>query len=83
MSYSRYRRSVNRCTARLLEMRHNSTRRDSWRCQLEVGHKGDHITYSGHRSWVDPTNGDHWNRKVAPPAPPPDPPGLFDGEVES
>lgn len=45
-----HRRSVNRCTSKKIE---DKGRRRSWRCQLVLGHKGKHISYSGHRTWED------------------------------
>ena len=49
-SVAAHRRSVNRCTSKKVE---DKGRRRSWRCQLVQGHKGKHISYSGHRTWED------------------------------
>jgi len=51
MNVSNYRRTENRCTAKLLEFRRGTDKIDSWRCQLVNGHKDEHRSYSGHRRW--------------------------------
>ena len=58
-----YRQKTNRCEAKLNEIRTRTSKRDSWRCQLEAGHTGDHVSHSGHRRWADATNGSIWNFK--------------------
>lgn len=52
INLGKVRRGENRCENRKVE---TNGRRRSWRCQLENGHGGDHISLSGHRRWADAT----------------------------
>lgn len=58
---SHYRRRENRCEARLIEYGKASAefKRRSWRCDQMDGHKGIHLSNSGHRRWEG--DGDTYN----------------------
>jgi len=43
------RRVKNRCDS--VKMETNGVKRRTWRCQLEFGHEGEHVSLSGHRRW--------------------------------
>ena len=50
---SSYRRNVNRCDS----VKHEDNGKPrSWRCQLVAGHPGFHTSFSGHRTWGEPSS---------------------------